>query len=117
MNWPPAQMPLGIHPMDICGGGMCDYLRTSVWEASCELARAAKGFFTREYTHWVEFHTDMTLCFYVVFTSCSSPLADQCHTKKSGCSCLHNIVAKFCTGVKFSFCYNNRGELKWDGIM
>ena len=126
-------MPLGIRPMDVCGGGMREEsLRASAWKATCELARAAKGLFTWENTHWLKLHTGVTLHLHVCMffprpmtdmmtrswidenyacASCSSPPADWFHTKKSGCSCLHDTVAKFCTGVKFPFWYNNRGEL------
>lgn len=54
--------------MDICGRGMREEsLQTSAWEATCGLARAAKGLFTWENTHWLEFHTDMTSWFHAAF--------------------------------------------------
>lgn len=96
--------------MDICGRGMREEsLQTSAWEATCGLARAAKGLFTWENTHWLEFHTDMTSWFHAALhlyvcmffphpmtnmtmpfwndenyacTSCSSPPADRLHTRK-----------------------------------
>ena len=41
----------------------------------------------------------------------SSLLADRFHTETGGRSCLHDTVARFRTGVKFSPRYKNRSEL------
>ena len=90
-----------------------------------------KEVFTWENSHWREFHTGMTSWFRIGFTWWlghfisrlyeNSLNVDQIHVrvnyayaitpKRVVVSRLHDTVAKFRIGVKFSLWYNNRGEL------
>ena len=93
----------------------------------------SKGVFTWENLHQRKFHTGMTFLFRIAFTSLwvisylgylkvyfmlikravenHKHYACVTRSKREFILHLHDTVAKFCTGVKFSLQYNNWGEL------